>query len=155
MKRRITIIAIGVFGFLLLVVFWPGLIAGWQNIRFPYSLHKALDKPIEYVEFQANTDWPKQRLTDKSKIDALKTCLLDTRENLIIRSAPPGTPCEMRFIFEDGHEESIRHSPLRKRLYAGEYDYYREHEVRVSFRGYDRSGSTDAIADILIPPNEP
>lgn len=114
------------------------------------ALHQALDGPIEYVEFQPNTDRATQRITDPEKISDLKSWLLATHEDSMDRSDPPACVCEMRFAFRDGHEEMIAHSPFRKPLGESGGRECRD-DVRLYFCGHWRSGPTAALVELLCP----
>ena len=128
----------------------PLVLAWWRNFSYAQSMTAALEGQIEFIEFLANTDWPKQRLTDPRKIASIKSWLLSAAHVSQFRSAPPRAVCEMRFVFRDGHEEVILHSPFQKRLGEEGRDEYRD-DVVLRFRNYVRSGPTAELADILDP----
>ena len=126
----------------------PWLSASWQNLRFNRSVHSAFDRPVRYVEFQANNDWPKQRVENPKSISALQTWLLQTEEISPLRSAPPPCVCEMRIVFHDGTELLLQHSPFREPLTNNQRSDMRS-DVGIHFAGHYRSGRTDALAKIL------
>jgi hypothetical protein len=126
----------------------PFLWAWWQDLSYEHETQQALTGEIAFVEVQPNADWPKQRITDPKIIDELRSWLLAAREDSELRSAPPGCVCEMRFIFRDGREEVVRHSPFRERLDGQRCSDCRD-DVRLEFRGRYRSGETAELTVIL------
>jgi hypothetical protein len=146
LKRVGFIIGAPVLFFWTAVFLWE---LGWY-LCYRWQLNQALDGPIAYVEFQANTDWPKQHVTDPEKISAVKAWLLATEGCSMLRSAPPQCVCEMRFVFEDGQVVAIHHSPFREPLSSQGWGL--RDDIRVCFRRHLRSGSPEMLAEILDPP---
>lgn len=134
---------------ILLVLLSPLFWVFGRTIHFKWSLHNRLGDPVEYVEFQPNLDWPKQRVTDQTTIDSLKGWMGQTTEISTLRSAPPAPICEMRFVFKNGREEVIRHSPFRPLLNDSGREHLREGEVSLAFLGYYRSGPSSTLVEIL------
>jgi hypothetical protein len=122
----------------------------WQYYSFAQLLHQKTDSPIRFVEFQANTDHPRQRIADPKKIKALKSWLLSTSATGRLASTAPSCICEIRFFFKDGHEEVVQHSPFREPLGDDGSPDVRE-VARIFYRGHDRLGPTAALAEILEP----
>jgi hypothetical protein len=58
--------------------------------------------------------------------------------------------CEMRFFFDDGHEEVVQHSPFRAPQNADGTNP--GDVVRIFYRGHDRAGSQAALSSILSEP---
>src|SRR5688572_12187004 len=113
--RRFLVCLLIFFGLGLAVLSSPILWRWWQDFRYVRQHRSFLDGDVDYVEFQPNTDWPRRRISDPETIAALKLWIA-TREESKLRSAPPMCICEMRFVFRDGREKVIQHSPFRERL---------------------------------------
>lgn len=122
----------------------------WKYNRFSRSFHEKTDGPVTRVSFQANTDWPVEKVTDAKKIDELKSWLLATSAVSSWGKAPADCVCEIRFFFPDGHQEVVQHSPIRERRSDEGWADVRD-QVHVFFRGHDRIGPTANLAEILAP----
>jgi hypothetical protein len=149
--RSRRLLAFGLAIAVILILLSPSL---WQNGRellYRHALKTAFEGELEYVEFQPNTDWPKRRITERDRLDAVEAWLLGSAEVTSLRSAPPAPVCDMRFQFKDGRVEIIPHSPFREPLGdSGSGDV--RGDVCFQFRDYHRSGSTTRLAAILDRP---
>jgi len=124
---------------------WPVWVDAWHGLGYSSTLRNALTGNVKYVEVQPIAGEASYRLTDPKRIEKLVTWLSETQQDSIIRSAPPLPSLKMRFVFNDGREEILRHSSFVE----GKGDC--RSDVCVSFRGYVRSGPTEALAEILSP----
>lgn len=116
---------------------------------------------ISAVTLKPNGDQPSVTLDDPDDIAAFVDWLSSTRDDSVLRSAPPPTIFDGSIVFSDGHTEPIASSAilpllndypdldsserLDRRLLTPRSD------VRVFFRGIIRSGDRQPLVRLISP----
>jgi hypothetical protein len=126
----------------------PHVLAWWQDVTFARAVKKYLRGDVDYVEFQPNSDWPKQRITAPERHKRLLEWLRRTHEESRLRSAPPACVCELRFVFRDGRDEVLRINALREPLTSEGHTGVRN-DARFYFHDHCRNGDVVELTEIL------